>query len=158
MTLLARVLDPFGKGPWPFWQGPLTLGKGAVNPFGKGAVNPFGKGAVNPFGKSAVNPFDKVVLLARTFLLTRLFLLARASFWQGKLNIFEHPCQKEALAKKNNLVNILLSRMLLLTELQRKLFSSLSKMPQLIHSCSFDTRETCDFAAANHYKNQKRNQ
>ena len=40
--LLARIMDPFGKGP--------------VNPFGK---DPFGKGPMNPFGKGPVNPFGK---------------------------------------------------------------------------------------------------
>ena len=37
-------------------------------------------------------------------ILTRSFFLARASFWQGCSNIFSFPCQKEALAKRNNLV------------------------------------------------------
>ena len=61
MNCFASALNPFGKG--------------AVNPFGKGPVNPFGKGPVKPFGKGPVKPF-----VNPSYLLTRLFLLARTSF------------------------------------------------------------------------------
>ncbi|MCV6577024.1 MAG: hypothetical protein OIF58_14965, partial [Cohaesibacter sp.] len=86
-------------------------------------------------------PFGKGLLLTRLYPFGKELPFDKDPFGKG------FPFGKD--------VRILLSRMLWPSELQRKLLSNLSKLPQLKHSCN---RETCDFAAANQYKNQKGNQ